>query len=276
MKKLVSLLLIAAMMVTAAFALTSCGKVKIGVQAGTTGQYYVDGDADWGFDGLAGYQSVGFNNGGLAVQDLKNGGVKYVIIDQAPALQLQQSVSDIKVIDIPLTVEEYAYGVDKNQPELLASINQILANKSAEINAIIAKYATGTGITPIASATQDDSKADQQLVIATNASFAPFEYVDGDKFAGIDIEIMKLVADELGMELVIKDMDFEAVVTSVGKNGVDVAAAGLTVNEKRKESVNFTTSYYNAAQVLITLSGDTTFDACKTADDVVAALKNAL
>ena len=61
MKKLVSLLLIAAMMVTAAFALTSCGKVKIGVQAGTTGQYYVDGDADWGFDGLAGYQSVGFN-----------------------------------------------------------------------------------------------------------------------------------------------------------------------------------------------------------------------
>jgi polar amino acid transport system substrate-binding protein len=91
------------------------------------------------------------------------------------------------------------------------------------------------------------------------------------------MEIAAHIAIKLGMELVIEDMDFDSVVTSVGKNGVDVAMAGLTVNETRKQSVNFSESYYNAAQVLIVAKDNTAFDACKTADDVVAILnaKNA-
>ena len=80
------------------------------------------------------------------------------------------------------------------------------------------------------------------------------------------------IAEQLGMELVIQDMEFEAVVTSVGKNGVDVAMAGLTVNETRKKSVNFTDSYYNAAQMLVVMEDEDAFDACKTAEDVLAAL----
>jgi polar amino acid transport system substrate-binding protein len=68
------------------------------------------------------------------------------------------------------------------------------------------------------------------------------------------------------------DMDFDSVVTSVGKNNVDVAMAGLTVNETRKKSVNFTTSYYNAAQMLIVPESETAFDDCKTAEEVVAKL----
>ena len=111
-----------------------------------------------------------------------------------------------------------------------------------------------------------------QLIVATNAAFAPFEYKDGDKFAGIDIEIAAYLADKLGMELVIQDMDFDAVVTSVGKNNVDIAMAGLTVNETRKQSVNFTESYYNAAQMLVVLDSETAFDNCKSADDVLAKL----
>ena len=120
------------------------------------------------------------------------------------------------------------------------------------------------------------SDPSKQLVVATNANFAPFEYKEGNKFAGIDMEIAKYIADKLGMELVIEDMDFDAVVTSVGKNNVDVAMAGLTVNETRKASVNFTESYYNAAQMLVVVENETAFDACKTADDVLAALKDQL
>ena len=66
---------------------------------------------------------------------------------------------------------------------------------------------------------------------------------------------------------------FDAVVTSVGKNNVDIAMAGLTVNETRKQSVNFTDSYYNAAQMLVVPADETAFDDCKTADDVLAVLK---
>ena len=276
MKKFLTLAMALILALSCLGVLASCNTQAptIGVQTGTTGQYFVDGDADWGFDGIAGYESKGYNNGGLAVNDMKNGAVKYVIIDEQPAKQLANKISGIKVIDVALTEEEYAFGVDKNQPALLASVNALLAEmkSNGKLDAIVTAYATGEGITPVESAKLDASKADKQFVVATNAAFAPFEYKDGDKFAGIDIEIAAYLADKLGMELVIQDMDFDAVVTSVGKNNVDIAMAGLTVNETRKQSVNFTESYYNAAQMLVVLDSETAFDNCKSADDVLAKL----
>ena len=277
MKKIISIIMALVMLCAGAFVLASCGnKISaIGVQTGTTGQYFVDGDADWGFDGIEGYESKGYSNGGLAVNDMKNGAVKYVIIDEQPAKQLQGKIAGVKVIDIALTEEEYAFGVDKNQPELLTKINVILAEMkvNGKLNEIVAAYATGEGIKPFTSAKFDAAKADKQLVVATNAAFAPFEYKEGEQFAGIDMEIAAYIAEKLDMELVIQDMEFDAVVTSVGKNNVDIAMAGLTVNETRKQSVNFTESYYNAAQMLIVPAEETAFDDCKTADDVLAVLK---
>ena len=252
---------------------TACGKKSIGVQSGTTGQFFVDGDEEWGFDGIKGYKAKGYSNAGLAVADLKNGGSSYVIVDRDPALRLEKAIEGIKVIDIALTEEEYAFGVDKAQEDLLNSINDILKSEEgkAKLSAIFEAYATGEGINLITSADYNADKA--QLVVATNANFAPFEYKEGDKFAGIDMEIAKYIADTLEMELVIKDMEFDSVVTSVGKNGIDIAMAGLTVNETRKQSVNFTSSYYNAAQVVITVAEDNSFADCKTAEDVLAVLK---
>ena len=280
MKKIFALALALILACSGIVMLASCSKTAptIGVQTGTTGQYFVDGDADWGFDGIEGYESKGYSNGGLAVNDMKNGQVKYVIIDEQPAKQLEKKIDGVKVIDVALTEEEYAFGVDKAQPELLASVNSILAEMktNGKLDAIVAAYATGEGITPVESAKFDASKADKQLVVATNAAFAPFEYKEGDKFAGIDIEIAAYIAEQLDLELVIQDMEFDAVVTSVGKNNVDIAMAGLTVNETRKKSVNFTESYYNAAQMLVVLESETAFDNCKTAEDVLAALAAAL
>lgn len=277
MKKVISIIMALTMLCAGVFVLDSCGNKTslIGVQTGTTGQYFVDGDADWGFDGIEGYESKGYSNGGLAVNDMKNGAVKYVIIDEQPAKQLKEKIAGVKVIDIALTEEEYAFGVDKNQPELLEKINGILAEMktNGKLNEIVAAYATGEGVKPFTSAKLDAEKADKQLVVATNAAFAPFEYKEGDQFAGIDMEIAAYIAEKLEMELVIQDMEFDAVVTSVGKNNVDIAMAGLTVNETRKQSVNFTESYYNAAQMLIVPADETAFDECKTADDVLAVLK---
>ena len=280
MKKIITLALAVLLVSSCVFSLASCGAKKnvIGVQTGTTGQYFVDGDADWGFDGIEGYESKGYNNGGLAVNDMKNGQVKYVIIDEQPAKALVKSIKGVKVIDVALTEEEYAFGVDKAQPKLLAEVNVLLAEMklNGKLDEIVTAYAKGEGIKPVASAKLDPANPDKQLVVATNAAFAPFEYKEGDKFAGIDMEIAAYLAERLDMELVIMDMEFESVVTSVGKNNVDIAMAGLTVNETRKQSVNFTASYYNAAQMLVVLDSEKAFDDCKTADDVLAALADQL
>jgi len=178
----------------------------------------------------------------------------------------------LKVIDIPLTNEEYAYAVAKGDAELLASVNAFLAEikGNGKFDEIINKYfgdGTPTGVT---SAAEDASK--EQLVVATNAAFAPFEYKEGDTYYGVDMEIMAMLAEYLGRELVISNMEFESVCTAVAEGMCDVAAAGLTVNETRKQILDFSESYYNASQVLITKADDTTFDACKTVEDVEAIL----
>lgn len=184
-----------------------------------------------------------------------------------------KSEAKVKVVDIKLTDEQYAFGVDKNQPELLKQVNEFIAEIKADgtLDKICDKYFAGGEPTAVVSAAEDSSK--DQLVVATNAAFEPFEYTtDGKNFYGIDMEIAKLLADKLGKELVIKNMDFDAVCLTVGQHKCDIAIAGLTVNEEREEYVTFTDSYYNASQKVITTADDTTFDECKTADDVAAIL----
>lgn len=177
-----------------------------------------------------------------------------------------------KVIDVELTSEQYAFGVDKTQPELLTQVNDFI-KKIMDDGTFedICDHYFGDG-TPVGvkSATQDDTK--DQLLVATNAEFAPFEYKEGDTYYGIDMEIADLLAKELNKELVIVNMDFDAVCLSVGQQKADIAMAGLTINEERKEYVEFSTSYYNASQKIVVKSDNTEFDACKDAAAVEAIL----
>ena len=164
-----------------------------------------------------------------------------------------------KVIDIELTEEKYAFGVDKTQPELLEKVNAFIAEIKAngKMDEIFNHNFGGTPVA-ITSAVEDSSK--DQLVVATNAEFPPFEYTEGEQYLGVDMEIAKLLADYLGKELVIKNMDFDAVCLSVGQQKCDIAMAGLTIDPKREENVTFSDSYYQASQKLIVRSDDTKFD----------------
>lgn len=186
----------------------------------------------------------------------------------------KDDVKAAKVIGIDLTNENYAFGVDKAQPELLektnAFIDKILSNGT--FDEICSRYSSGGEPVLVKSAAKDSSK--DQLVVATNAAFEPFEYTVGDSYAGIDMEIAKLLADELGKELVIDNMDFDAVCLSVGQHKCDIAMAGLTVNPDREASVTFSKTYYKASQRVVVKGDDTTFDDCKTADDVLKKLQN--
>lgn len=186
----------------------------------------------------------------------------------------KDDVKAAKVIGIDLTNENYAFGVDKAQPELLektnAFIDKILSNGT--FDEICSRYSSGGEPVLVKSAVKDSSK--DQLVVATNAAFEPFEYTVGDSYAGIDMEIAQLLAKELGKELVIDNMDFDAVCLSVGQHKCDIAMAGLTVNPDREASVTFSKTYYKASQRVVVKGDDTTFDDCKTADDVLKKLQS--
>jgi len=89
------------------------------------------------------------------------------------------------------------------------------------------------------------------LVMATNAEFPPYEYHDGGEIVGIDAEIAKAIAGELGMELEIEDIAFDSIIPEITSGKADMGLAGMTVTEDRKQSVDFSDTYAKASQKVI-------------------------
>ena len=90
-----------------------------------------------------------------------------------------------------------------------------------------------------------------RLIMATNAEFPPYEYHDGDAVVGIDAEIAKAIADELGMELEIEDIAFDSIIPEIVSGKADMGLAGMTVTEDRMQSVDFSNTYAKASQKII-------------------------
>ena len=102
-----------------------------------------------------------------------------------------------------------------------------------------------------AEAANDSSSDKDTLIMATNAAFPPYEYVEGEEYKGIDVEIAQAIADDLGMKLEIDDMDFDSIIPAITTGKADMSLAGMTVTEDRKKNVSFSDSYATGVQVII-------------------------
>ncbi len=122
----------------------------------------------------------------------------------------------------------------------------------------------GNNTDPTEVATDATEAVAEVLKMGTNAAFPPYEYKEGDAIVGIDAEIAAAIAEEMGMELEIVDMEFDSIITSVQQGGVDFGMAGMTVTEERLENVNFSSSYATGVQVVIVPEGS----AIATLDDL--------
>ena len=118
--------------------------VKIGCQRATTGQFYIEGDEDWGFDGLKNAECKPYDNGGLAIKDLNDGKIDAVILDEAPAKNIVAKTysSTLTILNTALTQEEYAIAVKKGNTELVKSLNAYIAKIKAngEYDTLLQKY----------------------------------------------------------------------------------------------------------------------------------------
>ena len=131
--------------------------------------------------------------------------------------------------------------------------------------AMIACFAACGGNTDTDTNNGDTTEAPKAvLTMATNAAFPPYEYKEGDAYAGIDIEIAQAIADKLDMTLEIKDVEFGSIIGGVQSGKFDMGIAGMTVTDERLESVNFSTSYATGIQVVIVAEGS----AIKSLDDL--------
>lgn len=111
------------------------------------------------------------------------------------------------------------------------------------------------------------SCGNNEIIVQTNAFFAPFEYYDGTEIKGVDVDIMSLVGEKMGKSVKFVNVEFSAIIDNVAAGKVcDCGAAGITITDERKEKVDFSIPYYTSVQYVIFAEGDTSIATRKAAD----------
>ncbi len=227
---------------------------RIGVQLGTTGDQYIDGDIA---DGLLGDAEITrYSKGMEAVQALMQDKLDAVVIDNEPAKVFVEENEGLKILDTAYTEEDYAICIAKDNTELLEQFNTAIAElkEDGTLQQILDYYINGVeGAEPYTS--PEGITYDGKLVMATNAEFPPYEYHDSssgeDQIVGLDVDFARAICDKLGKELEVTDIAFDSIIPAVDSGKADFGAAGMTVTPDRAENVNFTDTYCTGIQVVI-------------------------
>lgn len=191
----------------------------------------------------------------------------------------------VKIIEIDLSTEQYGVAVKKGDTKMKEEVDGVLEKLKGDGVTVDGKTVTFNSLytaemeaqekgelISIGEVKKQSTDRSKELVVATNAEFAPFEYMVGESFGGIDMQVAKIIAKELGKELVILHMSFEVVLEAVGSSA-DIGMAGLTINEDRMKTVDFSAPYYDTTQRIAVLADDTDFDGCTDEASLVKALK---
>lgn len=219
---------------------------KIGVQAGTTGEMFVQ-------DEVKNAKLSSFKSGIDAALDLKNGAIDCVVLDELPAMEIVKRNPSLKIIRDPYFAEnkeEYAIAVKKGREDLLAKINDTInAMKSnGEYEALVAAFMPADGNIKIPA---NETGSGEKVILGTNAAFPPFEYVNGKDIVGFDITMGEKIAKNAGMKLEVMDMAFDSLIPALQAGTIDFIAAGMSVTEERKKNVDFSVPYFASEQVII-------------------------
>ena len=217
--------------------------LKIGVQSGTTGQTWCEENTD--------SDVITFKSGMDAALDLKNGAIDAVVIDELPAKRIVEQNSDLKILDLRFTKEEYAIAVKKGNTELLDSINKTIAEmkENGDYEKLTGAFmpADGNIVIPENVATSGDGV----VKMGTNATFWPFEYTEGSEVVGFDITMSQYIAKGYGKQLEVINMEFDALIAALQAGSIDFVAAGMSITPDRQAEVDFSDPYYSSEQVVI-------------------------
>ena len=228
----------------------------VGVQLGTTGDLLMSEEVGEGDDklGLAGVEQ--YNKGADAVQALLTNKIDAVCIDDQVAKKFVEANPDkLTTLDTAFAEESYAIAVSKDNPDLTEALNGAIAELTADgtLDAILDKYIAKTEGAEGYTTPEGTEYPNGTLVMATNAAFEPYEYIENGEIVGIDAEFAKALCDKLGYELQIDDMEFDSIIAAVNSGKADFGMAGMTVTPERQEEIDFTDTYCTAAQSIIVL-----------------------
>jgi len=217
---------------------------KIGCQAGTTGEIYVQ-------DNVKGATLKSFKTGMDAALDLKNGAIDAIVLDELPAKEIVKRNNDLKVLDVRFATEEYAIAVKKGNAALLDSINKTISAMKADgtYEKLIKAFMPVDGAIVVPEAVP--SNGSEIIKMGTNAAFPPFEYIEGTEPVGFDVTMSQMIARDFGKKLQVVDMAFDGLIAALQSDAIDFIAAGMTATDERRKNVDFSEPYYSSNQVII-------------------------
>ena len=228
----------------------------VGVQLGTTGDLLMSEEVGEGEDklGIAGVEQ--YNKAADAVQALLTNKIDAVCIDDQVAKNFVEANPDqLTTLDTAYAVEDYAICVSKDRTDLTSSLNEAIAELKDDgtLDAILDKYIAKVEGAEGYTTPEGTEYPNGTLVMATNAAFEPYEYIENGEIVGIDAEFAKALCDKLGYDLHIEDMEFDSIIAAVNSGKADFGMAGMTVTPERQEQIDFTDTYCTAAQSIIVL-----------------------
>ena len=228
----------------------------VGVQLGTTGDLLMSEEVGEGEDklGIAGVEQ--YNKAADAVQALLTNKIDAVCIDDQVAKNFVAANPDtLTMLDTAYSEESYAIAVSKDNPDLTEALNGAIAElkEDGTLDAILDKYIAKVEGAEGYVSPEGTEYPNGTLVMATNATFDPYEYIENGEIVGIDAEFAKALCDKLGYDLHIEDMEFDSIIAAVNSGKADFGMAGMTVTPERQEQIDFTDTYCTAAQSIIVL-----------------------
>ncbi len=219
---------------------------KIAAQTGTSGYDYAEK-----IDGAIMVPQKGYPE---IVLDLLNNKADCEIVDDAvAAAQVAAHPNELKVLDIlDAEPEYYGFAFKKGSP-IFNEINESLKRLKADGTVgMILEYYADHGYSPDTPPYPFDKKT---LVVETSPDFAPYEYLYGTEYAGIDMDIVRAIGKDLGYNMVFKQNNFDSIILSVAQGKSDFGASGFTYSDERAATVNFSKFYSEIKQVVVAKAG---------------------
>jgi len=229
----------------------------VGVKNGTAAQRFLESIKD-----KYGFTIKTFDTGDLMNNSLSTGAVN-AIMDDKPVIEYAiNQGQDLSINMDGEAVGSFAFGVKKGSKYeyLVTEFNEALAQmkKDGSLDQIINKWTNSsktssqvTSLTSTTSAGQKATPVKSKYVIASDSSFAPFVFQNSsNQYTGIDMDLIKAIAEDQGFEIEITNPGFDAAINAVQSGQADGMIAGMSVTDARKETFDFSDSYYTANTIL--------------------------
>ena len=229
----------------------------VGVKNGTAAQRFLESIKD-----KYGFTIKTFDTGDLMNNSLSTGSVN-AIMDDKPVIEYAiNQGQDLSINMDGEAVGSFAFGVKKGSKYeyLVTEFNEALAQmkKDGSLDKIINKWTSSsktssqvTSLTSTTSAGQKATPVKSKYVIASDSSFAPFVFQNSsNQYTGIDMDLIKAIAEDQGFEIEITNPGFDAAINAVQSGQADGMIAGMSVTDARKETFDFSDSYYTANTIL--------------------------